>query len=270
MWKEQKKTRKNFSSVQTWKEGNLFPRKAVKMFCSSFFCVCKEEKKPLNSHWSDFLPKLCQNVVESEVFFFSLIDISQIPDAFLLSNYSRSPDHVSTPSCKTALRQTVSSLYLVETLMVFLSRMSLVKSLRPAHPERSVELSDIEIARNMCAPEKPRQTTWWETEFKVTPHWVTGRPCSPPRDTILPLDWSKCRTKSAHTTIYPLNKKSKRLFREPLILFPAKCLVEIIFWLDKKHTQTHDLKIPTLNGGILVNKIMLPASFKRLSITLGF
>lgn len=74
------------------------------MFCSSFLRVCKEEKKPLNSHWSDFLLKLCQNVVESEVFFFSLIDISQIPDAFLLSNYPCNVDHVSTPSCKTALK----------------------------------------------------------------------------------------------------------------------------------------------------------------------
>lgn len=141
MWKEQRKTRKIFSSVQTLKEESLFPRKAVKMFCSSFLCVCKEEKKPLNSHWSDFLLKLCQNVVESEVSFFSLIDVSQIPNAFLLSNYSCNSDHVSTPSCKTALKQSVSNMYLVETLMVFFSQMSLANSLRPAHPERGAEVA---------------------------------------------------------------------------------------------------------------------------------
>lgn len=135
-------------------------------------CVYKEEKKPLNSHWSDFLLKLCQNVVESEVFFFSLIDISQTPDAFLLSNYFCYPHHVSTPSCKTTLKQNVSSMYLVETLMVFLLQTSLANSLKPAHPERSMELSDIEIALNMCATEEQMQMTWLKEEFKVTSHWV--------------------------------------------------------------------------------------------------
>lgn len=185
------------------------------MFCSPFLCVCKEEKKPLNSHWSDFLLKLCQNVVESEVFFFSLTDVSQIPDAFLLSNYSCNPDHVSTPSCKTALKQNVSSMYLVETLMVFLLQMSLANSLRPAHPERSMELSDIETALNMCATEKQMQITWLKKEFKVTPHWVIWRPCSPPGDIILPLDWLKCRTKSAKT-LYTLLTKRVRGFSESL------------------------------------------------------
>lgn len=142
MCKEQRKTRKNFSSVQTLKEGNLSPRKAVKMFCSSFVCVCVcKEEKPLNSHWSHFLLKLCQNVIEREVFFFSLTDISQIPNECTLSNYSCNSNHVSTPSCRTALRQSNSSVYLVETRMVFLSRMSLAGSLRPARPERSMEVA---------------------------------------------------------------------------------------------------------------------------------
>lgn len=51
---------------------------------------------------------------------------------------------------------------------------------------------------------------------------------------------------------------------------PTKCLVQIIFLLDKKYALIHNLKIPSLNGGILANKIMLPASFERLSIALGF
>ena len=32
--------------------------------------VVFKEEKPLNSRWSDFLLKLCQNAIESEVFFF--------------------------------------------------------------------------------------------------------------------------------------------------------------------------------------------------------
>ena len=63
--------------MQTLKEGNLSPRKAVKAFCSSWrrggvcVCVCVgKEEKPLNTRWSDFLLKLCQNAIESEVFFF--------------------------------------------------------------------------------------------------------------------------------------------------------------------------------------------------------
>ena len=73
-------------------------------------------------------------------FLFSLIDISQIPNACLLSNYSCNSKHVSTPHCKMALRYSISSVYLVETLLGFLSQMSLANSLRPAHPERSVEV----------------------------------------------------------------------------------------------------------------------------------
>ena len=145
MWKEQRKTRKNFSSVQTLKE-EIFPLgKQLKYFVALCVCVCvcaRKEEKPLNSRWSNFLLKRCQNVTESEVFFFffSLIDISQIPNAFLLSNYSCNSNHVSTPSCNVALKQSISSLYLVETLMIFLSQRSLVNCRRSAHPERSVQV----------------------------------------------------------------------------------------------------------------------------------
>ena len=46
--KETKEDKKKFSSVQTLKEGNLYPRKAVNVFCSSWWgggggggvCVC--------------------------------------------------------------------------------------------------------------------------------------------------------------------------------------------------------------------------------------
>lgn len=98
-----------FSHLCRLEKREIFsPGKLLKCFVALFVRVCKEEKKPLNSHWSDFLLKLCQNVVESEVLFLSLIDISQIPDAFLLSNYSCDSDHVSTLSCKRAVQQSVS------------------------------------------------------------------------------------------------------------------------------------------------------------------
>lgn len=139
-----KEDKKKFLICADFKRGNLSPRKAVKIFSSSVcVCVCaRKEEKPLNSRWSDFLLKRCQNVTESEVFFFffSLIDISQIPNAFLLSNYSCNSNHVSTPSCNVALKQSISSLYLVETLMIFLSQRSLVNCRRSAHPERSVQV----------------------------------------------------------------------------------------------------------------------------------
>jgi hypothetical protein len=104
-------------------------------------CACVK-KKPLNSHWSDFVLKLCQNMAEREIFLFSLIYINQIPGAFLLSNYSCNSDHMCTPNCKNGTsEEEYLPKILVQTLMSFYSQMSLANSLQPAHPERSMEVA---------------------------------------------------------------------------------------------------------------------------------
>lgn len=66
-----------------------------------------------------------------------------------------------------------------------------------------------------------------------------------------------------------LTKKSKRLFKQPLILLPLLNVQLILYLIRQKHTQTYDLKIPTLSGAILANKVIPVALFKSLSFTLG-
>jgi hypothetical protein len=145
-----KEDKKNFLICTDMKKKEIFfPKKAVQCFVALCVCVCARtcmcacvKKKPLNSHWSDFVLKLCQNMAEREIFLFSLIYINQIPGAFLLSNYSCDSDHMCTPNCKNGTsEEEYLPKILVQTLMSFYSQMSLANSLQPAHPERSMEVA---------------------------------------------------------------------------------------------------------------------------------
>lgn len=65
-----KEDKKNLICRDVKRVGDLSPGKLLKCFVALCVCVCEEDKKPLNRHWSDFSLKLCQNVVESEASFF--------------------------------------------------------------------------------------------------------------------------------------------------------------------------------------------------------
>lgn len=196
--------------------------------------------------------KPCQNVVNGKGFMFSLVSTHQGPGMFLSSIYSCTWDHVSTPSCKQHLG---------------FWWISFLKCLSPTAWNQCIQKEEAWrlLEKDRWSPEKSKgRVVSGVSESQLaeaSTDYVSIRRQGPSSRLI--AKWK------LRNTTHPFNRV--RGFQTvPNPSSSTKCLVQIIFLLDKKYTRIHDLKIPSLNGGILANKIMLPASFERLSITLGF